>query len=91
MRTFFFLFSLNGGSHLFNGIQNHIADDCHLLLLAEADGTADGLRFDGRVPLGLNNVYPGCDSEIEASLSAAQFVKHVLAGDIPNSTGAESH
>lgn len=53
-------------THLFNGIQHHVPDDRHLLFLADADGPAEGLGLDGRVPLGLYDVYPGCHSEIKA-------------------------
>lgn len=59
-----------GGSHLFNGIEHHIPDDGDLLFLANADGPAEGLGLDGRVPLGLDDVYPGGDGEIEAKFAS---------------------
>ena len=60
-------------THLFNSIQHQIPDDCNLFFLAEADSPADGLGFDGRVPLGLDDVYPGCDGEVKAKFVSQQY------------------
>jgi len=56
-------------THLFDSILHHIADDSDLFLLPEANGAADGLRLDGWVPLGLNNMYSGRDSKVKTYLS----------------------
>ena len=56
-------------TYLFDGILHHIADDSDLFLLPEANGATDGLRFDGWVPLGLNNMYSGRDGKVKAYLS----------------------
>ena len=56
-------------AHLFDRILHHIADDSDLFLLSEANGATDSLRFDGWVPLGLNNMYSGRDSKVKTYLS----------------------
>jgi hypothetical protein len=62
-------------------------------LLPEANGAADGLRFDGWVPLGLNNMYSGRDGKVKAYLSvnnpASKLVDLVV--NIPYGASSESH
>lgn len=46
-------------------VARDIPHHCHLLLLAQANGAADGLRFLQRVPLGLEDMNPGCNSQVQ--------------------------
>ena len=43
-------------AYLFYGILHHVSEHLHLALLAEAERSPNGLRFDGRVPLWLDDV-----------------------------------
>ena len=58
-------------THLFDRILHHIADDSDLFLLSEANGATDGLRFNGWVPLGFDNMYSGRDGKVKAFCQSA--------------------
>lgn len=83
----------SGGTHLFNSIEHHIADDCNLFFLSEAYRPANGLGFDGRVPLRLDDVYTACHCEVKASSTVGNTVckSGWLIGDVPHGAGAKSH
>jgi hypothetical protein len=77
--------------YLFDGIQHHIADDCRLFLLAEPYRTTDGLGFEERVPLGLDDVYPGCNSEVKPSSLVSNSICQTgySLDNAPHSAGAK--
>ena len=55
-------------AYLFDGITHDVSYNSHLLLLAEADGTANSLALHGGIPLWLDDVDAACSSEIQAAV-----------------------
>lgn len=57
---------------LLYGILHRVTNDRCVPLLPHADHSSDGLLFDGRVPLWLENMYTGGSREVEAQRACAE-------------------
>ena len=62
---------LSGAYYLFNRVLRDKSRDGDLLVLSHPQCSSHGLIFDGRIPLGLDDVNTVCNSQVEPTTVSA--------------------